>query len=69
MFYIRQRENDSICFEQRIASFHCYANEVLLFPLRIIIYLLISFGGKQFEVIKKKDFFKKDKNKKWWEKK
>lgn len=59
MFYIQQQENDSICFEQRIASFHCYANELLLFPLRIIIYLLISFGRKRLEVIKKKIFKKR----------
>lgn len=56
MFYIQRQENDSIFLEQRIASFRCYANGGLPFPLRIITYLLISFGGKQLEVIKNKIF-------------
>lgn len=44
MFYIQQDENGSIYFEQRIPLFQCYANEMLLLALQIIIYLLISFG-------------------------
>lgn len=57
IFCVQQEEKDSICYDQRIALFQRYANEVVLFALLIIIYLLIGFGGKQFKAIKMKRFF------------
>lgn len=62
IFCVQQKE-DSICCDQRIALFQRYANEVVLFALLIIIYLLIGSERKQFKVIKMKRFFK-DKNRK-----